>query len=140
MLTCKLLEKSVVLDPPSGKFLISGQRSECQRVCVCVSVCAYLLLLQPEICQLGLVLAVQPLQLLAALFEVVVLSHQLGVVPPERLHLLLQLRLFSQDTAVQHAGGEERAQGDELSAQARKKKSRYSNGKSLFLKATLGGT
>lgn len=99
--------------------LNSGQLSECEpvRVHVCVCVCVYLLLLQPEICHLRLVLTVEPLELLAALLQVVVLSHELAVVPPERLHLLLQLRLLSQDTAVQHAGGEERAQGEESNKQ-----------------------
>lgn len=64
----------------------------------------HLLLLQPEVCQLFLVLTVQSFELLAALFEVVVLSDKLGVLPPDGLHLLLQLGLFAQDAAVQHTG------------------------------------
>lgn len=86
------------------------------RVC-CARV--YLLLLQPQVRQLRLVLLVQPLELLAVLFEVVVLSDELAVVPPERLHLLLQLSLLSQDAAVQHAGAYERGQRDESHARAR---------------------
>lgn len=107
--------------------LYPGQLFACLRACVCV----YLLLLQPELCQLCLVLTVQPLELLAALLQVVVLSDELGVVPPERLRLLLQLRLLSQDTAVQHAGGEE--QEEQSNMHKRQKKG-------LFQKVTPRGT
>lgn len=64
----------------------------------------YLLLLLPEVCQLFLVLTVQPLELLAVLLQVVVLPDKLGVVPSESFHLLLQLGLVAEHAAVQHAG------------------------------------
>lgn len=72
-------------------------------ISACVWV-AYLLLLLPQVHQLLLVLSVQPLQLLAVLLQVVLLPDQLRVVPPQSLQLFLQLRLFSQDATVQHAG------------------------------------
>lgn len=67
----------------------------------------YLLLLQPKVCQLLLVLTVKSFELLAVLFQVVVFSDKLGVLPPDRFHLLLQLSLVAQDAAVQHAGGKD---------------------------------
>lgn len=67
--------------------------------------CCHLLLLEPHVCHLLLVLVMQPPQLLAVLLQVVVLPHELRVVPLHGVHLLLQLGLVSQEMAVQGAGG-----------------------------------
>lgn len=53
--------------------------------------CAHLLLLAAQVCYLLLILVVQPLHLLAGLLQVVVLPHQLCVLPLQGVHVLLQL-------------------------------------------------
>lgn len=64
---------------------------------------AHLLLLAAQVCDLLLVLVVQPLHLLTGLLQVVVLPHQLRVLPLQGVHVLLQLGLVAQQPTVQRA-------------------------------------
>lgn len=64
---------------------------------------AHLLLLAAQVRYLLLVLVVQPLHLLTGLLQVVVLPHQLRVLPLQGVHVLLQLGLVAQQAAVQRA-------------------------------------
>lgn len=62
-----------------------------------------LLLLGPEVTDLLLVLLVEPLHVLPRLLQQVTLPQQLPVLPPQHVHVILQLRLVAQQPAVEGA-------------------------------------
>lgn len=62
---------------------------------------SYLLVQHPHVSHLSLVIVTQPPQLLAGLFDVVVLPDQLDVVLSHCLQLLFQLGLLAHQTTVE---------------------------------------
>ena len=63
----------------------------------------YLLLLGPEVADLLLVLLTEPLHVLPRLLEQVTLPEQLSILPPQHVHVILQLGLVAQEPAVECA-------------------------------------
>lgn len=63
----------------------------------------YLLLLGPEVTDLLLVLLMEPLHILPRLLQQVTLPQQLSILPPQHVHIVLQLGLVAQEPAVECA-------------------------------------
>lgn len=61
----------------------------------------YLLLLGPEVTDLLLVLLMEPLHILPRLLQQVTLPQQLSILPPQHVHIVLQLGLVAQEPAVE---------------------------------------
>lgn len=64
---------------------------------------SYLLLLGPEVTYLLLVLFPEPLHVLPGLLQQIALPPQLPVLPSQHVHIVLQLRLVTQEPAVEGA-------------------------------------
>lgn len=64
---------------------------------------SYLLLLGPEVTDLLLVLLPEPLHVLPGLLQQIPLPPQLPILPSQHVHVILQLRLVTQEPAVEGA-------------------------------------
>lgn len=87
----------------------------CSYICTCVRINEhgqlheYLLVQHPHVCYFSLVLVVQPPELLAGLFHVVVLPDQLDVVLSNHQQFFFQLGVLAGHAAVQRTEGENTA-------------------------------